>query len=187
MADAQDSTVDEEIGSSHTRTGNGDGTGGGGDGGTSDEVIGTIATRPDLIVGTRRFMLASLVASEGYNIGWCAHAIFAFGVPAGVASRIDILATLAERGLSPGRRGKVNLRVEAEGNELLHNQTIRTWPCMVSQMVPLDSEDDTRAICRIQLVDPLGYLASREIWGAYRDVSAAELVGGAHRACSRSG
>ena len=179
MADAQDSTVDEEIGSSHTRTGNGDGTGGGGDGGTSDEVIGTIATRPDLIVGTRRFKLASLVASEGYNIGWCAHAIFAFGVPGGGASRIDILATLAERGLSPGRRGKVNLRVEAEGNEILHNQTIRTWPCMVSQMVPLDSEDETRAICRIQLVDPLGYLASREIWGAYRDVSAAELVGGA--------
>ena len=179
MADAQDSTVDEEIGASHTGTGNGDGTGGGGDGGSSDEEIGTIATRPDLIVGTRRFKLASLVASEGYNIGWCAHAIFAFGVPGGGASRIDILSTLADRGLSPGRRGKVNLRVEAEGNESLHNQTIRTWPCMVSQMVPLDSEDDTRAICRIQLVDPLGYLASREIWGAYRDVSAAELAGGA--------
>ena len=179
MADAQDSTVDEEIGSPHSGTGTGDGTGGGGDGGSSDEEIATIATRPDLIVGTRRFKLASLVASEGYNIGWCAHAIFAFGVPSGGASRIDILATLAERGLSPGRRGRVNLRVEAEGNELLHNQTIRTWPCMVSQMVPLDSEDDTRAICRIQLVDPLGYLASREIWGAYRDVSAAELVGGA--------
>ena len=179
MADAQDSTVDEEIGSPHSGTGTGDGTGGGGDGGSSDEEIATIATRPDLIMGTRRFKLASLVASEGYNIGWCAHAIFAFGVPGGGASRIDILATLADRGLSPGRRGKVNLRVEAEGNEVLHNQTIRTWPCMVSQMVPLDSEDDTRAICRIQLVDPLGYLASREIWGAYRDVSAAELVGGA--------
>ena len=179
MADAQDSTVDEEIGSSHTGTGTGDEAGGGGDGGSSDEGIGTIATRPDLIVGTRRFKLASLVASEGYNIGWCAHAIFAFGVSGGGASRIDILATLAERGLSPGRRGTVNLRVEAEGNEILHNQTIRTWPCMVSQMVPVDSEDDTRAVCRIQLVDPLGYLASREIWGAYRDVSAAELVGGA--------
>ena len=179
MADAQDSTVDEEIGSPRSGTGNGDGAGGGGDGGSLDEQTTIIATRPDLIVGTRRFRLASLVASEGYNIGWCAHAIFAFGVPGGGASRIDILATLAYRGLSPGRRGKVNLRVEAEGNESLHNQTIRTWPCMVSQMVPLDSEDDTRAICRIQLVDPLGYLASREIWGAYRDVSAAELAGGA--------
>ena len=175
MADIQNSTVDEEIGSSQT----GNGAGAGADGGSLDEQTTTIATRPDLVVGTRRFRLASLVASEGYNIGWCAHAIFAFGVPGGGASRIDILATLAERGLSPGRRGKVNLRVEAEGNEVLHNQTIRTWPCMVSQMVPLDSEDDTRAICRIQLVDPLGYLASREIWGAYRDVSAAELVGGA--------
>ena len=177
MADFRNSTVDEEIGSS--QTGNGDGADGGGDGGSLDEQTATIATRPDLVVGTRRFRLASLVASEGYNIGWCAHAIFAFGVPGGGASRIDILATLADRGLSPGRRGKVNLRVEAEGNELLHNQTIRTWPCMVSQMVPLDSEDDARAVCRIQLVDPLGYLASREIWGAYRDVSAAELVGGA--------
>ena len=177
MAETRDSTVDEEIGSS--QAGTGDGTGGGSDGGSSDEQTTTIATRPDLIVGTRRFKLASLVASEGYNIGWCAHAIFAFGVPGGGASRIDILATLADRGLNAGRRGKVNLRVEAEGNEFLHNQTIRTWPCMVSQMVPLDSEDDTRAICRIQLVDPLGYLASREIWGAYRDVSAAELVGGA--------
>ena len=179
MADLQDNTVDEEIGSSQTGTGNGGDTGGGGDGGSPDEETTTIATRPDLIVGTRRFKLASLVVSEGYNIGWCAHAIFAFGVPGGGASRIDILATLADRGLSPGRRGKVNLRVEAEGNEVLHNQTIRTWPCMVSQMVPLESEDDTRAICRIQLVDPLGYLAGREIWGAYRDVSAAELVGGA--------
>ncbi|MCY4467318.1 MAG: hypothetical protein OXC08_01245 [Thiotrichales bacterium] len=179
MADIRNSTVDEEIGSSQTGTGNGDGAGGGGDGGSLDEQTATIATRPDLVVGTRRFRLESLVASEGYNIGWCAHAFFAFGVPGGGASRIDILATLADRGLSPGRRGRVNLRVEAEGNELLHNQTIRTWPCMVSQMVPLDSEDDTRAACRIQLVDPLGYLASREIWGAYRDVSAAELVGGA--------
>ena len=179
MADTQDDTVDEEIGSSQTGTGDPDGTGGIDDGGSFGEAPGTIATRPDLIVGTRRFKLASLVASEGYNVGWCAHAIFAFGVPGGGASRIDILATLTDRDLSPGRRGKVNLRVEAEGNELLHNRTIRTWPCMVSQMVPLDSEDDTRAACRIQLVDPLGYLASREIWGAFRDVSAAELVGGA--------
>ena len=177
MADVQDSTVDEEIGSS--QTGTGDGSAAGGDGGSPDEETTAIAMRPDLIVGTRRFKLASLVASEGYNIGWCAHAIFAFGVPGGGASRIDILATLADRGLSAGRRAKVNLRVEAEGNEFLHNQTIRTWPCMVSQMVPFDSEDDTRAMCRIQLVDPLGYLASREIWGAYRDVGAAELVGGA--------
>ena len=179
MADATESTVDEEIGSPPTASATGDGTGGGGDGGSSGEELATIATRPDLIVGWRRFRLASLVASEGYNTGWCAHAIFAFGVPGGGASRIDILATLADRGLSPGRRGKVNLRVEAEGNEFLHNRTIRTWPCMVSQMVPLDSEDDTRAACRIQLVDPLGYLASREIWGAFRDVSASELVGGA--------
>ena len=179
MAEAQDSTVDEVIESSPTGAGNADGAGAGSDGGSSDERSTTIAMRPDLIVGTLRFRLASLVASEGYNIGWSAHAIFAFGVPDGGASRIDILATLSERGLSPGRRAKVNLRVEAEGNELLHDKTIRTWPCMVSQMVPLDSGDDTRAVCRIQLVDPVGYLASREIWGAFRDVSAAELVGGA--------
>ena len=179
MAEAQDSTVDEEIESSHTGAGDADGTGAGSDGRSSREQSTTIAMRPDLVVGTLRFRLASLVASEGYNIGWSAHAIFAFGVPDGGASRIDILATLSECGLSPGRRARVNLRVEAEGNELLHNETIRTWPCMVSQMVPLDSGEDTRAVCRIQLVDPLGYLASREIWGAFRDVSAAELVGGA--------
>ena len=179
MADATESTVDEEIESSQTGTGDGDGAGGVGDGGSSGEAVDTIATRPDLIVGTRRFKLASLVASEGYNVGWCADALFAFGVPGGGASRVDILATLADRGLSPGRRAKVNLRVEAEGNELLHNKTVRTWPCMVSQMVPIDSGDDTRAACRIQLVDPLGYLASREIWGAFRDAGASELVGGA--------
>lgn len=179
MAEAQDSTVDEEIESSHRGAGNEDGTGAGSDGGSSRGQSATIAMRPDLVVGTLRFKLASLVASEGYNIGWSAHAVFAFGVPDGGASRIDILATLSECGLSPGRRAKVNLRVEAEDNELLHDKTIRTWPCMVSQMVPLDSGEDTRAVCRIQLVDPLGYLASREIWGAFRDVSAAELVGGA--------
>ena len=179
MADATDSTVEEEVESPLAGSGAGDGTGGGGDGGPSGGEVAAIATRPDLIVGTRRFKLASLVASEGYNIGWCAHAIFAFGVPGGGASRVDVLATLAWRGLSPGRRAKVNLRVEAEGNDVLHNRTVRAWPCMVSQMVPLDSGDDTRAACRIQLVDPLGYLASREIWGAFRDASASELVGGA--------
>ena len=179
MASATDGMVDEEIGSGHNAPGNGDGAAEGGDGRSADGEVAGIATRPDLVVGTRRFKLASLVASEGYNIGWCARAVFAFGAPGGGASRIDILATLAGRGLAPGRRAKVNLRVEAEGNEVLHNQTIRTWPCMVSQMVPLDSEDDTRALCRIQLVDPLGYLASRQIWGAYRDVGAAELVGSA--------
>ena len=179
MADMRDSTVDDNLGSSQAGIGQGDGSADGGDGGSSGEAVATIATRPDLIVGMRRFRLASLVASEGYNIGWCAHALFVFGVPGGGATRVDILATLADRGLSPGRRAKVNLRVEAEGNEHLHNQTIRTWPCMVSQMIPVESEDDTRAMCRIELVDPLGYLASREIWGAFRDVSASELVGGA--------
>ena len=181
MADAQDSTVDEEAGSSNTGAASGDGnvSAADGDGGSFDAAAAGIAMRPDLIVGTRRFKLSSLVAAEGYNVGWSADANFAFGVPGGGASRIDILATLADRGLSPGRRAKVNLRVEAEDNATLHNQTVRTWPCMVSQMVPLDSEDDTRASCRIQLVDPLGYLAGREIWGAYRDSSAVELVGGA--------
>ena len=183
MAEASNRTADEEIEGFPAGTGSGTGTGSG-DGGENDappseEGTTTIAMRPDLIVGTRRFRLASLVASEGYNIGWCAHAIFAFGVPGGGASRIDILATLADRDLSPGRRAKVNLRIEAEGNESLHDQTIRSWPCMVSRMVPQDSEDDTRALCRIELVDPIGYLASREIWGAYRDVGASELVGGA--------
>ena len=183
MADAMDSTVDEEIDSSRAGTTTWDGgataAADGGVGGSFDEAAASIATRPDLIVGTRRFKLASLVASEGYNIGWSARASLAFGVPGGGASRVDILATLADRDLSPGRRGRVNLRVEAEGNEFLHNQTIRTWPCMVSRMVPIDSGDDTSAICRIELVDPIGYLASREIWGAFRDVSAAELIGGA--------
>ena len=181
MANAQDRPVDEKAGSSNEggTSGDDDESAGDGDGGSSDSTTADIAMRPDLIVGTRRFKLSSLVASEGYNIGWCADAIFAFGVPGGGASRIDILATLADRGLNPGRRAKVNLRVEAEDNATLHNQTVRTWPCMVSQMVPIDSEDDTRASCRIQLVDPLGYLAGREIWGAYRDASAAELVGGA--------
>ena len=178
MAEATDSAVEEEIGSSSTSSGSGDGTRGEGGESSGDETA-TIAMRPDLIVGTRRFKLASLVAAEGYNVGWSAHAIFAFGVPGGGASRIDILATLADRGLSPGRRARADLRVEAEGNEILHNRTVRSWPCMVSQMVPLESEDDTRATCRIGLVDPLGYLASREIWGAYRDVSASEIVGGA--------
>ena len=179
MANARDSTIDEEFERSDSGSGNGTGRGGGREGRSPDEERAAVATRPDLIVGTRRFTLASLVASEGYNVGWCAQAVFAFLVPGGGASRIDILATLADRALGPGRRAKVNLRVEAEGNDALHNRTIRTWPCMVSQMVPQDSEDDTRAVCRIQLVDPLGYLASREIWGAFRDVSAAELVGGA--------
>ena len=181
MAETQDATVDEETGSPGTGAVTGDGAVSAGEpGGESlDGATAVIAMRPDLIVGTRRFKLASLIASEGYNIGWCARVNLAFGVPGGGASRVDILATLADRGLSAGRRGKINLRVEAAGNANLHNQTLRTWPCMVNQMVPVDSEDDTTAICRIELVDPISYLASRAIWGAFRDVSAAELVGGA--------
>ena len=183
MADAQDRAVNEEIDTSRAGTTNQDAVAtaevGEGDDGSPDVAAGPIATRPDLIVGTRRFELASLVATEGYNRGWCARAGLAFGVPGGGASRIDVLAALADRGLSPGRQGKVNLRVEAEGNDFLHDRTIRTWPCMVHRLVPLDSVDDTRAICRLELVDPIGYLASREIWGAFRDVSAAELIGGA--------
>ena len=181
MADAQGTPVEEDTESSKTGTTSGDDVARGtdGDGGASNDGTAPLATRADLVVGTRRFRLESLFASEGFNSGWCARAIFAFGVTGGGASRIDILATLAERGLSPGRRGKVNIRVEARGNEALHNRTVRTWPCMVLQMVPVDSGDETRAICRIELVDPLGYLAGREIWGAFRDVSAAELVGGA--------
>ena len=35
------------------------------------------------------------------------------------------------------------------------------------------------AACEVRFIDPVGYLAERPVWGAYRAASAAEMVGGA--------
>ena len=54
---------------------------------------------------------------------------------------------------------------------------VRVWPCVVDRLQPYEL-DATAAACDVHLLDPVSFLAEQPIWGAYRSVSAGEIVGG---------
>ena len=71
----------------------------------------------------------------------------------------------------------VNLALDVSGGTS-DGTNVRTWPCVVAGLRPF-AIDEFSVGCDVHLVDPVSYLAEQVVWGAYRRVSAAEVVGGA--------
>ena len=129
----------------------------------------------DLLVSGRAFPLVSVFLSESYNTGWSARASFAFRASDPAPPAHDVLATLAAHGLGPGLPAQLRLRVAGPDGPL-PGPPLRVWPSMIAALVP-GEPDGARASCVLHLVDPVSYLAERPVWGAYRDVGVAGVVG----------
>ena len=118
--------------------------------------------------------LASLSLHEGYNSGWSATGVILGRRKGQRLTAGEMLGSVMASGVWAGEPMNLSLVVD-EGP--LAGEAVRTWPCVVGGLQPQEI-DFNSAACSVHLADPVSYLASEPIWGAYRGVSAAEAVGG---------
>ena len=128
------------------------------------------ASRPGAAVAVAAFTL-----QEGYNTGWGGTAAMIGAPQSGTMTAGDMFGALMAKGVRAGR--PVSLQLEVSG-ESLNGAEARTWPCVVEGVQPFEL-GGSAAACHVHLLDPVSFLAEQPIWGAYRSVSAGEIVGGA--------
>ena len=125
---------------------------------------------PDRSVGVAVFGL-----EEGYSIGWGGTAVVVARTP--LEARLTaggMMSAVMASGMTTGAAVEVDLVLRSE---LLSDPTVRTWPCVVNGLQPYEVDETTTA-CNVDIVDPIGFLADRPVWGAYRAASAGEMIGG---------
>ena len=132
------------------------------------EVLG--ASQPGAPVAVAAFSL-----QEGYNTGWGGTAAIVGAPQSGTMTAGDMFGALMARGVRAGRPVSLQLVVSGES---LNGAEARTWPCVVEGVQPFEL-GGAAAACHVHLLDPVSFLAEQPIWGAYRSVSAGEIVGGA--------
>lgn len=118
--------------------------------------------------------LAEFDLREGYNSGWSGTGVVVGTGESPITPGAMISAVMAS-GVLTGT--SVGLALEGVSGLTDDANISRFWPCVVNGIRPFPI-DETSAGCRIHLVDPVSYLAEQPIWGAYRNVSVAETVGG---------
>lgn len=120
------------------------------------------------------------------------------GLQFGLGPGVPVSATLALAGAYPHRTpvappasedGNANgdsAGGESESTEstevavpLTAGTVVRIWPSMITSVEPLEASSTSGTMLKVTLVDPITYLSTRSIWGAYRAASAASMIGGA--------
>lgn len=119
--------------------------------------------------------LAEFNLREGYSSGWSGTGVVV-GTGENPMTPGAMISAVMASGVLTGT--SVGLALESVDDQPEGPNVSRFWPCVVNGINPFPI-DESSAGCRIHLVDPVGYLAEQPIWGAYRNVSVAETVGGA--------
>ena len=119
--------------------------------------------------------VAAFVLQEGYSTGWGGTAVVVARQESPPLISGTMMSAVMASGVVAGT--SMELALEVEGG-MFHGATVRTWPCVVSGLRPFEIDQFT-AGCNVHLVDPVSFLADQPIWGAYRAVSAGEMIGGA--------
>lgn len=101
------------------------------------------------------------------------------------AERIAFTTAFAralQTGLTPGRSATLRL-IEFGDDDDTPDNLLRVWPSVVAhvkaEMFSHRPTATTRTVYKLRLVDPLTYLSGRAIWGAFKDESPADILGGA--------
>ena len=126
--------------------------------------------------------MSRLHLDEGYSEGWYGTAQLVAIAKPGITIGIgDAFGAVLGNRVIPGRHVIVRLSLFTDGTGTnLDGIIVRTWPCVVGGLIPFQAPDDlTKAGCLLHLSDPVTYLGSRPIWGAYRAESIGRIVGGA--------
>ena len=122
--------------------------------------------------------LAAFTIEEQYNGGWSGAAIL---VSRGdePASLGRLLGAALTQKVVPGQQVVLHLTLGGEEQTSVRGLIVRSWPCLVSGVTPLDIEGEHLAgACSVGLTDPVSYLSTRPLWGVYQGSSAGEIVGG---------
>ena len=113
---------------------------------------------------------------EGYNTGWAATAAVLGRRPESERFTAgQMMGAVMASGVVAGRPAMLHLTLEGG---VLEGTTVRFWPSVVDGLEPYELDRNTVA-CNVSLVDPVSFLAGQPIWGAYRSMSAGEMIGGA--------
>ena len=138
------------------------------------ELLYRAALRNAVDVGVR---VEAFVVTEGYSAGWGGTALITARHRT-APSAGEMLAAVMASGVTAGTSVFLDLLGYPRDTSPTHAQLARSWPSMVKSLHP-QATGARSAACEVRFVDPVGYLADRPIWGAYRAASAAEITGGA--------
>lgn len=127
---------------------------------------------------------ASFELEELYNAGWSAAVRLTAASFDSIALGNMFRLSVRNR-VTPGSAATLHLALlpadEGDGAGVATDgQTatiVRAWPCVITEIEPLT--EGRVAHCMAKLVDPVSYLASRPVWGAYRASPLGQIVGGA--------
>ena len=143
------------------------------------------STTPAYHVTLRPFSARTSVPADDVEVhesragGWWGHASFIpwLSTERGL-SRNQAEATTfdiaLDSGLVPGKSIAIRLEIETEGRKTTRT-LLRIWPSVITSV---NADVDT-GICDVFFCDPLNWRARHPIWGAYRNCSPGEMLGGA--------
>ena len=123
--------------------------------------------------------VSSMSMHEGYSHGWIGQATVLTQSTRYIELSSMLVSAISVKAV-PGAPVMLRL-VYNDGNRGPNKgPVVRTWPCVITSVHPFQGPDDPRvAGFTVELADPLSYLASRPVWGAYRAASVGEMLGGA--------
>ncbi len=86
-----------------------------------------------------------------------------------------MLAGILAADIAPGN--VANLSLIASGGDA--GGVVRNWPLLITRVFPEEMQSPRQKRCRVEFLDPVSALFSREIWGVFREHSVGEVLGGA--------
>ena len=115
---------------------------------------------------------------ESRGGGWWGYASFIpwLSTERGISedqAKATVFDIALKSGLVPGKSVAVHLATQSPGTET--RTLVRIWPSVITSV----EADVGTGNCDVFFCDPLAYWARRPIWGAYRNRSLGEIVGGA--------
>ena len=137
---------------------------------------------------------------ESYSAGWAGKATLATSASAGL-SELEVLSLAINSGIGAGAPVAFILTLAGGApatagggtpapddsepvlttiNSLESGTILRVWPSIVNSATPSPvGGTNTGVSVDVAFSDPISYLGPRPVWGAYRNSSLAEIVGGA--------
>ena len=145
------------------------------------------STTPSYHVTLRPICARSSVPADDVEVhesragGWRGRASFIPWLSTGCGLSPDRAKTTTfgialDSGLVPGQSVAIHLVMETGGNGKVATRTLlRIWPSVITRV---NADVDT-GVCDVFFRDPLTWRARHPIWGAYRNCSPGEMLGGA--------
>jgi len=119
--------------------------------------------------------IKSFSLKEEYSKGWHGEIVVESPLYKSPISLDVMLLITLRSGLSTGKKAILSL----ESIEAGKRTVLRDWPIVITNIESARTDNVRRKAALITFADPVGFLSSRPIWGAYGEASVGEIFGGA--------